>query len=164
MKRLMFSLFIAMGLAGCGLFTPRTDFEDPASEGGTVDHFRFASLLEGSGEKFSKLDWYELFDDHFKYINVRLANVEYDKTALISHLFQQHEIYPQAVVKWSNTDGFLRNIDTITLSNAGYTVESGDDIFSGTSSFTIIRDAVNIWHIVSWTDEPATDPFFSPAE
>jgi hypothetical protein len=153
-----------MVVGGCGLFTPRTDFEDPVTDYPTVDYFNFGALLAGSSEKFSKLDWYELFDDNFKYVNVRLANIEYDKTALINHLYQQREIYPNVNVQWDNTSNFSRSINTINLSNVGYTVQDSTAQFTGTSSFVIIRDANNIWRIAIWTDEPDAVPFFSPAE
>ena len=150
---------------GCGLFTPRTDFEPPISDqGGTVDHFNFVSLLEESGEKFSKLDWYELFDDDFRYINVRLASGSYGKTDLINHLSQQHEIYPDAKVDWVNREGIIRNINTITLSNVDYTVECSNDTFTGTGSFRCVRDDNNIWRIMQWNDDPDENQFFSPAE
>lgn len=154
-------LTIIVAVTGCGLFTPRTDFEDPVI--GTEDYFNFATLIEGAKEKFSKLDWYELFDDRFKYLNVRLANVEYDKTAMINHLSQQHAIHGDAEVVWSNTDDFLKTQDTITLSNVRYSVQTGNSTFSGASRFVIVRSNT-IWRIASWIDEPETDPFFSRAE
>ena len=164
MRRLVYLMVVCSGLAGCGLFTPRNDFEDPAVEGtGTTDYFNFAALIASSGEKFSKLDWYELFDDQFRYVNAHLADVDYDKNEFINHLQQQQKLFSDAAVTWSNTGDFLRTQDTITLSDVSYTIQSGSTTFSGISRFTIIRSD-NIWHIAFWVDEPETDPFFSRTE
>ena len=164
MRWLVFFLAVCSVFFGCGLFTPRTDFEDPApEETGASDYLNFAVLIESSGEKFSKLDWYELFDDQFKYVNAHLADVDYDKNEFINHLQQQQKLFPDAAVTWNNTDDILRTQDTIMLSDVGYTIRSGNSTFTGISRFTIVRSS-NIWHIAFWVDEPATAPFFSRTE
>lgn len=150
----------------CGLFMPRTDFELPESKK-AEDPFNFRSLLEGSGEQFSKLDWYELFDTDFKYTNVRLGNIEYGQEAFINLLNQQVEIYPDVQVTWVNNEGFPGDVNLITLSNISYTITTSSQpdvvLFSGISQFILRRDQAQ-WRILEWTDEPTSESFFSPAE
>ena len=167
MKLYYFIMIGLLLLIRCGIFSPRTDFELPESKK-VEDPFNFGSLLDGSGEQFSKLDWYELFDSDFKYTNVRLGNIEYGQKELINQLNQQEEIYPDVEVKWVNDEGFPRDVDIITLSNISYTVfnpaQPDTILFSGISQFVIRRDQTKIWRILEWTDEPTNESFFSPAE
>ena len=153
-------------VAGCGIFTPRDDFETPEVTTSVGDPFHFADLLKGSGEQFSKLDWNDLFDEEFKYTNIRLADIVYDKQALINRLELQHEIFPGVVVNWKNEESPLINVDMITL-NVSYSIATTESpetpLFSGNSGFVIVRGSDNIWRIRSWTDEPNGEPFFSSA-
>jgi hypothetical protein len=154
------------GLISCGIFTPRDDFDLPESNADIDDPFNFGDLLEGSGEQFSKLDWYDLFSDDFKYSNVRLAKIDYDKSTLINRLFLQHDIFPRVVVSWVNNGGILSTVDMITLSNVSYTIAMaetpGTALYTGNSGFEIVRGTDKIWRIKSWTDEPSGEAFFSP--
>jgi len=165
MKR-MLTVIICSVVFQCGIFSPRDDFELPGGDESTGDPYSFAELLEGSGERFSELDWYDLFDEGFNYVNVRLANIVYDRSALISRLYLLREMYPRIVVTWQNNDRLLREIDTITLNNVFYAVADKDapdhSLYSGNSGFIIVRDYDKVWRILKWTDEPSGDAFFSP--
>ncbi|MBN1308704.1 MAG: hypothetical protein JXA18_12345 [Chitinispirillaceae bacterium] len=167
LPKIILTAILCCGFVSCGIFAPREDFELPVSDERIGDPFNFASLLDGSGEQFSKLDWYELFDDKFEYVNVRLANIVYDKSALISRLFLQHDIFPGVAVTWVNNEGILITIDMITLRNVSYAVAMKETpetpLYSGNSGFIIVRGNDNIWRIRSWTDEPSGEAFFSPA-
>ncbi len=162
----MIALTVLCGLF-CSVFKPREDFDPPGTTGYIDDPFNFAGILEGSGEEFLKLDWYELFDDEFEYVNIRLANIVYDKSAFINRLFLQQEIYPDVKVKWVNKEGFLITVNTITIRHVLYTVADKADpdtpLFSGSCGFVIVRHDDRIWRILSWTDEPDGVSFFSPA-
>ena len=166
--RLFFILLIVCSYFSCGIFTPRDEFEDPLVDDTEEDYFKFSKLLSGTGEEFSKLDWYELFDDGFKYTNVRSANIDHSKSDFINHLSQQQEVFPDYLVSWEKKESPLRNIDTITLNNVWYYVrepEVSDSIlFSGKSAFVIVRDDGFVWRITRWTDDPNDALFFSPGE
>jgi|GEM_PF-5199865 len=157
--------------AGCGIFSPRTDFESPKGEDGTVDPFNFGDLLDGSAERFTAEqlapDWTDLFSDDLRYVNVLSASLEYGKAALISHLSRQHNLHPGYTVKWERPGSFPAYADVITLTDIVYEVVDAaspqNALYSGTCRFIIVRDDKSMWRIHTWTDEPDSEPFFSPS-
>ena len=163
--RYIIIVVMCLTLPLCGVFTPRDDFEEPLNDKTADDYFNFQHLMTGTGEEFTKLDLYELFDEHFKYTNIRLANIDYMKSEMINFLSQQHERFPEYKVSWEKKDKPLRNIDTITMNNVWYTItepEHSDSVlYSGNCGFIIVRDLSSVWRLIRWTDEPADQSFFS---
>ena len=151
----------------CGIFTPRDGLEQPEIKINIGDPFSFSTLLEGSGQQFSKLNWYELFHDDFTYTNTRLVGEPSDKTSFIDHLEGQYDQFPEATVAWDGMEFFsTSDDDTFILNDVTYKIVNADTSFdSGSSNFIIIRDSTSIWQILRWTDLPFTTKyFFSPSD
>ena len=169
MKYFLFIVLAFMIICNCGIFTPRTDFELPASET-EEDPFSFGSLLDETGEEFSKLDLPELLHPDIEYTNVRLGDIRYHQEDLINHLRWRKNNFSDLEVSWTDRDGFVEDGDTLILINeiSYQIVKSGTPenvLFSGTCQFVIKRGLDDIWRIFEWTDEPTTsESFFSPAE
>lgn len=148
-------------IGSCGIFTPRKITVTP-SENEAGDPFMFESLLEGTGETFSVYNWQEYFYNECQYQNITLTGTVYSRDALINHLLQQHELYPDILVTWEKTEEVIREVDRIVLTNVTYSVTDADTVlFSGSSDFEIVRDTESLWTIRYWRDY-ADQPFFSP--
>jgi hypothetical protein len=165
---LYFIIIITNLFVMCGVFSPREITTQPAVDNQTVDPFGFSMLLEGTGAMFSRFAWQEFFHSDLQYTNIHLGSDVYTKDALVNHLQQQIEFFPDVRVTWSEPQSFSQNADKITLSNVAYTIadSSAPDValFSGSSDFEIVRDAtVSIWHIITWKDL-SDSSFFSPAK
>lgn len=169
MKYLLIAVPVFMLICRCGLFTPRDDFELPASET-EEDPFSFSSLLDETGEEFSKLDLPELLHPDIEYTNVRLGDIRYYQDDLINHLRWRINNFSDLKVTWNDRDGFVEEGDTLIMINEiSYQIVKSDEsenvLFSGTCQFVIKRGLDDIWRIFEWTDEPTTrESFFSPAE
>jgi hypothetical protein len=154
-----------MLLCSCGLFSPRTEFEQPVG-GDDNDPFSFASLLYGTPEEFTKLELNELFADSMVYTNTRSASNKYYKRDMINRL-RSLQLTEKIVVSWNNNGNYLPGSENIDLQNVTYTVKRkilpDSIVASGTSRFIITRSSKQNWQIMSWQDVPETGPaFFLP--
>jgi hypothetical protein len=169
MKHFLITVLVVMNICSCGIFTPRDDLELPASAT-EEDPFSFSSLLDETGEEFSKLDLSELLHPDIEYTNVRLGDIPYYQDDLISHLRWRINNFSDLKVTWTDRDGFVEEGDTLIMINEiSYQIVKGeiseDVLFSGTCQFIIKRGLDDIWRIFEWIDEPTTsESFFSPAE
>jgi len=172
MRSRLIIIFILMFLSGCGIFTPRDQFEIPeAQDISENDPFSFSSLLKNSDQHFNRLHPDELFSDFIIYVDVNSgANVKYNKSQMKDRLRQAENEYPGLRVEWSEWNDSTSVLigDTIYLEEARYSVflsrESQEPEYFGKSRFTIVRN--QIWQIYRWTDIPSGNKksFFAPQD
>ncbi|HON09888.1 MAG TPA: hypothetical protein PLE24_03385 [Chitinispirillaceae bacterium] len=159
--------FLTVVMAGCGIFTPRNQFEEPLFIIET-DRFSFSKLLENSGENFTSLHLDELFTESFTYkdINSR-GGLPYDKNQIKDRLRQIESEYPDLRIEWVDSS-FTRKGDSIFLEQTGYAVfldkNSLAPDFTGSSNFALARSTG--WQICRWIDMPSGNEksFFAPQE
>ena len=170
MRKSLLIISLAAFFTGCGIFTPRDQFEEPdlISEN---DPFSFSALLKNSGQRFSRLHPDELFNDNLLYVDVNSgASFKYTKAQMKDRLRQIESKYPDFRVEWDEWNDSTSVIiaDTIYLEEARYSVflsrESQEPEYCGKSRFTIVRN--QIWQIYRWTDIPSGNKksFFAPQD
>lgn len=158
------------GVAGCGLFSPREDFELPRGDQGVGDPFNFGFLMEGSPEYFRteqlKPLWSELFDDELVYTN-NLSSEKFNRDEVVSNLVQIYNRQRNYRVIWKKDKDFPSYTkNEIVLETVEYNVvdpDSSDTVpFSGSCNFTIVRDEKDLWRIKTWMDITSKGSFFAP--
>jgi len=160
-KRLV--LIIAMFFSGCGLFSPRENFEIPDPNVNSQP-FSFESILDSIGEKFEKNGYEDVFIDSLIYQDMNSG--VFSKKDLVSHLQQVQLEYKSMVVTWYKGEILSKKADTLILTNVNYKIDlnSGAEnaIYTGRSDFTFAKN--NQWQIVKWVDYPslAEKSIFSP--
>ena len=107
--------FLTVVIAGCGIFTPRNQFEEPLFIIET-DRFSFSKLLENSGENFTSLHLDEVFSESFTYkdINSR-GGLPYDKNQIKDKLRQIESEYPEIRIEW--VDSSFTRKETVSSLN-----------------------------------------------
>ncbi|MBN1130861.1 MAG: hypothetical protein JXA71_17870 [Chitinispirillaceae bacterium] len=148
--------------SGCSLFSPR-ESEWPVDPG-RVDPLNFASIMDGTPERFTRLRYEDLFEERVLYEDINSG--VYGKSQLILRLQQIQRQYPLVQVAWEGGRWWKRN-DTIFLSDLAYTVmpegmQGTAPAETGTSNFIVAKEWE--WRIVEWRDIPAKPgkSFFSP--
>jgi len=163
----VFFLYLLI-LTGCGIFSPRDEFEKPSKDSTKEDSFNFSSLIGGTGYRFSNPgNLNELFSDDFFYKDINSGeHVRYTKNRLITCLEQ---LKIDSVV-WSKGNGERRiQGDSIFINNFEYSVfiPGVYDLaaYSGISNFRIVKIDMS-WYIASWTDIPSSEAksFFAPLD
>ena len=153
-KSLAFPVLLLL-LSSCGIFSPRLSETPEVS--GRVDPLNFSAIMDGTGERLTKLRYEDLFRDDVFYEDFN--TVPYTKSQLIQRL-QQIQIQDTMIqVKWKRGD-FWKSAgnDTIKLSGLKYSIfPDGDTTIapadSGSSNFIVVRD--RDWLISQWIDVPA---------
>jgi hypothetical protein len=151
-----------VAFSGCSLFSPRdSEWPDAPSR---VDPLSFASIMDNTPERFTRLLYEDLFDERVMYEDINSGI--YEKAQLILRLQQIQRQYPSVQVTWQGGQWWKRN-DTIFLSDLVYTVmvdgNPGEGpMETGTSNFVVAKDWE--WRIIEWRDIPAKPDksFFSP--
>lgn len=143
--------------AGCSLFYPNDPVEYPEE---ISDTFNFAGILVTTYEKFSKLNYEDLFNDNFEYHGNDYQ--VFFKRRLLDRLNQIEGTYDSIGVKWDTTsasnepDIFDKN-DTITLYRKYeiFTGQASDTLtHKGRSRFDLVFHSIkNTWTIIQWYDE-----------
>ena len=151
-----------LAFSGCGLFSPR-DSEWPVAPS-RVDPLSFASIMDNTPERFTRLRYEDLFDEKVMYEDINSG--VYEKGQLILRLQQIQRQYPSVQVTWQGGQWWKRN-DTIFLSDLVYSVivdgnQGGEPVETGISNFIVAKDWE--WRIIEWRDIPAKPEksFFSP--
>lgn len=162
-------LFLGLAaLSGCGIFSPRDEFENPSDKSSTKDPFNFSSLLQGTAFRFNNsANLNEIFSDKFVYQDINSGeHIRNSKDRLISRL-EQLEI--DSVV-WKKGDGDRRiQGDSVIINNYEYSVYVPGMVdtvaFSGLSNFSIVKIDLS-WYIVHWVDMPSSEAnsFFAPLD
>ena len=167
-RRLLVAVFAAaVWCASCSIFSPR-DSELPVTPE-NVDPLNFAAIMEksgsdglGTGEKFAKLRYEDLFDDELTYEDINSG--VYTKGQLIQRLQQIPIQYPSIKVTWEGGEWWKRS-DTLIFTDIKYSIETagaGSQIETGRSNFIVVKGWE--WHIAQWRDAPGKQDksFFSP--
>jgi hypothetical protein len=157
----------ALWCASCNIFSPR-DSEQPVTPE-NVDPLNFAAIMEksgsdglGTGEKFTRLRYEDLFDDDLVYEDINSG--VYTKGQLIQRLHQIQIQYPSIKITWDGGKWWKRS-DTLIFTDITYSIEimgAGSQIETGSSNFIVVKDWE--WHIAQWRDAPGKPDksFFSP--
>lgn len=165
-----YRLLLLVLFSGCGIFTPRDDFQQPKSSGRIPDPFSFSSLLDSTSERFTNLGYDELFSDQFRYVDINQGESrEFSKEQMKTRLRQIENLHNQdsLVVIWQDGD-IIKNSDTIHIDEISYAVffsgTEGNPHFSGTSNMVIVKNGH--WQIHRWKDHPSSinPSFFSPVD
>jgi hypothetical protein len=155
----------------CGIFSPRPVEYPSENPPVTKDPFHFASLLNGTGKTFNKLEYNDLFSDTMRYIDIdgRIFN----KQKVIDNL---HNVEAQFILKevsWgrdtARTKDFLVG-DTLFIYRSyvviavdSITVPQVTDTFDGSASFKIVNDPLkNTETIAEWKDTYPGISIFHP--
>jgi hypothetical protein len=153
--------------ASCSIFSPR-DSEQPISPE-KVDPLNFAAIMEesgsdglGTGEKFTKLRYEDLFDDGLNYEDINSG--VFTKNQLIQRLQQIQIQYPSIKITWEGGEWWKRT-DTLIFTDIRYSIDTagaGSPVETGSSNFIAVKDWE--WHITEWRDAPGKKEksFFSP--
>jgi hypothetical protein len=153
--------------ASCGIFSLR-DSEQPVTPE-KVDPLNFAAVMEksgsdglGTGERFTKLRYEDLFLDGLNYEDINSG--VYAKSQLIQRLQQIKIQYPSITVTWEGGEWWKRS-DTLLVTDIRYSIDTagaGSPVKTGSSNFIVVKDWE--WHIAEWRDAPGKQEksFFSP--
>jgi len=161
--RLLTSVAIAGFLSTCGMFSPRT-VENPLVNSSSInDPFRLSTILEYTGEQFSKTDYEDIFDSSFVYIDVN--NIQYTRDQEIQALTVLGSCKCDSINTVWDTCGIAPGDNSYTLCRS-FTVTffsaSGATVDSGKAQFKVVRSAENTWTILSWTEEGLQRSIFHP--
>jgi hypothetical protein len=151
-------LIACIGLS-CGIFTPN-QVEKPAGEMFS-DPFRLYSILENTGEQFSKTGYEDIFDENFKFI--AWDNASYNKETMIEQL-KTLKASDSISTVWDTCGGVgeIREGNTLTLCRTYYLTyfrPSGNVSDTGKINFTLNRSQGSIWTIMVWEEGVARSIF-----
>jgi hypothetical protein len=156
------ALVVIVVFSGCGIFSPREDFELPDSNAGS-QLLSFGGILDSVGEKFEKTGYEDIFADSLIYQDMNSGG--FTKKELVSHLQQVQIEYKNMVVKWMpKRENSIKINETLILYKVEYLVilNTSADSITGRSDFTLAKN--NQWQIVKWVDYPSSSEksIFSP--
>jgi len=161
-------------VCSCGLFSPRlSEYPEPDQE--IRDYFNFNTMLLLGGERFSKQNFEDFFDESFLY---EVGLNSYSKTDLMNRLNLVLKNYDTLWVVWTEDPDRNEVLDQ-TKTNVlyrTYTVhvvtfpdsslpEKTEVQYGGSSYFDITYDNLRGWQISRWVDLPLSDQvhsFFDP--
>jgi hypothetical protein len=152
MKRTIISLGVGLLLCSCGMFTPR-EVEQPSVET-AGDPFHLYSILEKTGEQFSKIAYEDILDSNFTF--VAWDNALYNRENEIEQL-KTLKATCNCEVNWDTCAGRgeTREGDTLTLCRTFF-VRNGNSnglvVDSGKAEISLNRSSGNIWTIVVWKE------------
>lgn len=159
-----FILIIAVFfLSGCGIFTPRDNFELPEKKNSTIfDRFHFATVIsQASAIPYTLQTYDKLFSADFRYHD--LNSEEYGKDQFIKHLQQIENLFPRFSITWDSVAFAADNI----ISGLKYTIitdttETPKNIRQCSLNMVLVRDGD--YKILSWDDFPDGNQksFFAP--
>ena len=154
--------------AGCDLFSVRPS-EPPVADA-EEDLLNFAGILEGTPERFRRLDYVDLFSDGCEYRQG--VDAPHTKSDLIMRLQTIEGRYPGIAIEWTVNDipVFSRVPgDTVQLDSVSYYVYLTGSVtepadYRGYSDFGLVYSGE--WAISYWYDHPELTiggfSFFNP--
>jgi hypothetical protein len=156
MRRKIFILsagFLIASVFSCGLFTPR-NVENPGDDT-FIDPFRLDSILNGTGEKFSKASYEDILDDNFQFI--AWDNTTYNRDREIERLKTLKASNSTLSTVWDTCEGTgeIRGETSMTLCRTFFvTYGNSNNIVTDTGKveFTLTRSSGNIWTILEWNE------------
>jgi hypothetical protein len=149
-------VLIFMGGFSCGIFTPQP-VEKPAGET-LSDPFRVYSILENTGEQFSKTSYEDIFDTNFAFIAWDNSNYNRERTIEKLKTLNATCACEKISAVWDTCGniGEIREGTSMTLCRTFYVTyfrSSGNKSDTGKAEFTLNRSSGNIWTIVEWKEE-----------
>jgi hypothetical protein len=167
MSRIVFIIcfgIITSIVFSCGIFTPRT-VEKPSGEI-SGDSFSLYSILDKTGEQFSKTAYEDIFDENF--IFKAWDNATYDREKVIEQLktLKATCACEKISTNWDTCGniGEIREGNSMTLCRTFYVTyfrSNGNISDTGKAKFTLNRSSGNIWTIMVWEEE-VTRSIFHP--
>lgn len=169
--KIIFLFGLLLFSLGCGIFTPRDEFEEP--EGNTLtDPFNFSQILDltKTGNRFSSTNPREIFNEKMIYSD-KNSREEFSRVEFLDNLDRLKLNYV-FTVSWSKSSDYqLKNPgDSLIISGVKYVIEYREKdmdnaetlIENGSSTFILIGP---VWKISSWIDTPdkvKAQSFFAP--
>jgi hypothetical protein len=175
------SLFCLLCTSGCELFYPDAQVENPEIVKND-DPFAFAGLLQNTQERFSKLNYEDLFNERFTYFGN--DNQVFSRRQELDRLDQIERLFDDIQVTWdttaaSNEPSVFNKSDTISLyrkyevTTRKQVPDPTDTLKSilvekkhfGTSRLDLVFHTFkNTWCILRWYDEQSQTglTFFHP--
>jgi hypothetical protein len=151
MKINIIALGIGLILVSCGIFTP-SRVEEPA-EVALGDPFRLYSILDGTGEQFSKKAYEDILSPDFQF--VAWDNAAYGRQDVIEQL-NKLKMSCNCAVSWDSCKGVgeIRDESSMTLCRTFYVKNRSQKEVTDTGKveFGLIRSSGNIWTVVSWKE------------
>ncbi len=148
--------FIVWAGLSCGIFTPQ-QVEKPAGETFS-DPFRVYSILEKTGEQFSKTAYEDIFDQNFQFI--AWDNATFNREIVIEQLktLKASCTCEKISTVWDTCWNFgeIRGENSMYLCRTFYVTffkSSGNVSDTGKVEFTLNRSSGNIWTITGWKEE-----------
>jgi hypothetical protein len=160
MKKNIVAAGIVLLIASCGIFSP-SRVEEPG-EGASGDPFQLYSILDKTGEKFSKKAYEDILAQEFQFI--AWDNAVYSREDLIEQL-NKLKVSCNCSVSWDTCEGVgeIREESSMTLCRTFFVTDQSkkEATDTGKVEFGLIRSSVNTWMIVSWK-EGVTRSIFHP--
>lgn len=169
MKTRLLILLALMAFHGCGIFSPREDFEEP--QGQTVDPYNFDGILSSLGEHFVSTNPVELFDMSMIYIDFNTGpERKFNKNQLVNNFRNLLEQKYDFSVTWSDSTADYQDIgDSLFISKVRYQIiykqKNGDSTVTEYGSSDFILKGKPAWKICYWADIPdrvGRPSFFAP--
>ncbi|MGB7567603.1 MAG: hypothetical protein WBM07_07080 [Chitinivibrionales bacterium] len=160
-------LIIGAGLLTCDMFSSRT-VENPVINSSSInDPFSLYTILNYTGEEFSKTDYEDIFDSNFVFIDIDGAQSSRDEEIERLKGIAASCKCDSINTVWDTCNGVteIQGDNTLTLCRS-YKVSffsvTGATIDSGKAQFHVRRSAENTWTILSWTEEGLQRSIFHP--
>lgn len=158
MMNKLITLLILLVFNGCGIFTPRDEFEEPDGNS-SIDPFNFDQLLSGQGQHFNSTDPDEIFDTGLIYIDFNTGSErKFSKVQITDNLRILKQNYELSVV-WNDSFAEYNYVhDSMFISKVRYRIsykeKNGDSTKYefGSSDFKLVKK--KIWTIYYWADIP----------
>jgi hypothetical protein len=155
-------LMMLIIFSGCGIFSPREDFEEP-DPNVKSQPLSFEGVLDITGERFEKNGYEDIFIDSLIYQDMNSG--VFSKKDLVNHLQQVQLDNQNMVLKWMpKRENTIIKTDTLIFYKVEYIVNlnAGADSITGKSDFILAKN--NQWQIVKWVDYPSWSKksIFSP--
>ena len=153
-------------LLTCDMFSPR-NVEKPISGSSVSDPFRLYSILEYTGEAFSKTSYEDIFDSSFVFIDVNNIKSSRDQEIEALKAITASCKCDSINTVWDTCDGVheIQGDNTLTLCRSfkvTFFSATVSTIDSGKAEFYLRRSSENTWTIVTWTEEGAQRSIFHP--
>ena len=160
------AIMICVIVLTCDMFSPRI-VEKPSNGSTVSDPFRLYSILEYTGEAFSKTSFEDIFDSSFVFIDVNNVKSSRDQEIEALKAITASCKCDSINTVWDTCNGIgeIQGDNTLTLCRSfkvTFFSTSGATIDSGKAEFYLRRSSENTWTIVTWTEGGTQRSIFHP--
>lgn len=160
------AIMICVIVLTCDMFSPRI-VEKPSNGSTVSDPFRLYSILEYTGEAFSKTSYEDIFDSSFVFIDVNNVKSSRDQEIEALKAITASCKCDSINTVWDTCNGIgeIQGDNTLTLCRSfkvTFFSASGATIDSGKAEFYLRRSSENTWTIVTWTEGGTQRSIFHP--